>query len=283
MAQFIPARPLRGTEFPTDLVDLQALATELLAVAAMQPALRTAHTLPHPVDGLRHTVIALIAGSRNPVGCSRERTVPITGRESTATSVEKTDTPAGPTPMRGASPTALSAPRGAVLEPVQRSGTPVTVAAVAVELGTHPNTVRGHLDGLAHLGLVQRARAPAHGRGRPAWQYTAAERVEADQRVRDYAGLATAPAGRLAATAADPPAEELAAGRDWDRILAAGLPAPGPGSEENPRHRVVELLAELGFAPEPTALLPFSEPGACRLYLDTGLTEVSPAELPPAR
>ena len=45
-------------------VDLEALAVQLLADAATQGALRTAHTLPHPVDGLRQTVIALIGGQQ---------------------------------------------------------------------------------------------------------------------------------------------------------------------------------------------------------------------------
>ncbi|WP_217640568.1 LuxR family transcriptional regulator [Blastococcus tunisiensis] len=45
-------------------VNLDELATELLADAAMQNALRAAHTLPHPVDGLRQTVIALIRGQQ---------------------------------------------------------------------------------------------------------------------------------------------------------------------------------------------------------------------------
>ena len=45
-------------------VDLDSLATELLDDAAMQGALRAAHTLPHPVDGLRQTVIALIGGQQ---------------------------------------------------------------------------------------------------------------------------------------------------------------------------------------------------------------------------
>jgi quercetin dioxygenase-like cupin family protein len=43
-------------------VNLDNLAGELLGDAAMQSALRSAHTLPHPVDGLRQTVIALVAG-----------------------------------------------------------------------------------------------------------------------------------------------------------------------------------------------------------------------------
>jgi quercetin dioxygenase-like cupin family protein len=47
-----------------DPVDLDALAGELLADAGMQNALRAAHTLPHPVDGLRQTVIALVGGQQ---------------------------------------------------------------------------------------------------------------------------------------------------------------------------------------------------------------------------
>ena len=45
-------------------VNVDELAKELLADAAMQGALRAAHTLPHPVDGLRQTVIALISGQQ---------------------------------------------------------------------------------------------------------------------------------------------------------------------------------------------------------------------------
>jgi quercetin dioxygenase-like cupin family protein len=44
-------------------VDLQELAAELLAKAATTSALRAARTLPHPVDGLRQTVLALIGGT----------------------------------------------------------------------------------------------------------------------------------------------------------------------------------------------------------------------------
>ena len=43
-------------------VDLDQLAGGLLADAAAQSAGRAAHTLPHPVDGLRQTVIALVGG-----------------------------------------------------------------------------------------------------------------------------------------------------------------------------------------------------------------------------
>jgi quercetin dioxygenase-like cupin family protein len=43
-------------------VDLTALAAELLDKASAVHAHRAARTLPHPVDGLRQTVIALLAG-----------------------------------------------------------------------------------------------------------------------------------------------------------------------------------------------------------------------------
>lgn len=45
-------------------VDLAALADELLAQAAGEHSQRAARTLPHSVDGLRHTVIALRAGAQ---------------------------------------------------------------------------------------------------------------------------------------------------------------------------------------------------------------------------
>jgi quercetin dioxygenase-like cupin family protein len=44
-------------------VDLQAVADELLAQASAEHARRAARTLPHSTDGLRHTMIALLAGA----------------------------------------------------------------------------------------------------------------------------------------------------------------------------------------------------------------------------
>jgi predicted ArsR family transcriptional regulator len=225
----------------------------------------------------------------------------------------KRDTPAlGPAPVR--SPAGgLSGPRGAVLERLQRSTRPVTIAEMARDLGVHPNTAREHLDALVVRGLATRERAPAAGRGRPAWTYAAVDDLpEPDPRVRDYAGLAAALAGHIARTSPNPTGDGLAAGIAWGRSLVASRPAhPGP----TPRHKVVALLDELGFAPEadpearsvalrqcplldaarehpgvvcqvhlgiargalehhggdpePTTLLPFAEPGACRLHLDT--------------
>jgi quercetin dioxygenase-like cupin family protein len=47
----------------SDVVDVHALAAELLERAGSEHARRAARTLPHPVDGLRQTVIALMAGA----------------------------------------------------------------------------------------------------------------------------------------------------------------------------------------------------------------------------
>ena len=48
---------------PADVVDLHELAQDLPARATSEDAGRAARTLPHPIDGLRQTVIALRAGS----------------------------------------------------------------------------------------------------------------------------------------------------------------------------------------------------------------------------
>jgi predicted ArsR family transcriptional regulator len=222
----------------------------------------------------------------------------------------------GPAPVRASVRPALSGPRGTVLERLQRSTGPRSVAALAEELGVHPNTAREHLDALVEQGLATRERFPAAGRGRPAWGYSAdADRLEPDPRVRDYAGLATALAGHLTRQARDPAAEGLAAGREWGASLVESHPDLRRPDDASARHRVVALLDELGFAPEadvaattvalrrcplldaarkypevvcqvhlgivrgaldrlggdpePTALLPFAEPGACRLHLVT--------------
>jgi quercetin dioxygenase-like cupin family protein len=48
---------------PVDVIDLHALARELMEKARSEHAGRAGRTLPHPVDGLRQTLIALRAGA----------------------------------------------------------------------------------------------------------------------------------------------------------------------------------------------------------------------------
>lgn len=222
----------------------------------------------------------------------------------------------GPAPVRaGAAGSRLSGQRATVLERLQQRDQAVTIADLAAEIGVHPNTAREHLDALVEHGLATRERTPAVGRGRPAWCYAASDRAEPDPRVRDYAGLATALAGHIARTSADPGADARAAGVAWGHELAATSEGerPAPGGGASARRRAVDLLEDLGFAPEAdgaattaalrrcplldaarrypevvcqvhqgivsgavevfggdgesVALLPFAEPGACRLHL----------------
>lgn len=214
-----------------------------------------------------------------------------------------------PTPLLRA-PVALSGQRLRVVEYV-RAHSPVRVADAATALDLHPNTVRDHLDAVAGLGLVERSTATTPGRGRPAALYrvSAADPTVA---VRDYAGLATALAGHLARTSAQPERDARAAGAEWGRELID----QGIQDGSDPRQSVLEALARLGFAPDdedtpghrsialrrcplldaarrhpavvcqvhlgivegmlarlgaPSGrgldLIPFAEPGACRLFL----------------
>ena len=48
---------------PAPPVDVHALAGELLAKASSERSGRAGHTLPHPVDGLRQTLIGLRGGA----------------------------------------------------------------------------------------------------------------------------------------------------------------------------------------------------------------------------
>lgn len=218
----------------------------------------------------------------------------------------------GPAPTRhdvGHAP--LSSQRSRVLEELQRSESATTVGALATRLDLHANTVRKHLDALVERQLATRERSAANGRGRPAWAYAAAtQNTEPDHRVRDYAGLATALAGQLSRSSADPRADAISAGEAWGKVLVDGL---ARGTPAYARRAVIDLLEGLGFSPRPdwratsakllrcplldaaraqpevvcpvhlgivrgalaelggdpksAELLPFSEPGACRLRM----------------
>jgi predicted ArsR family transcriptional regulator len=141
----------------------------------------------------------------------------------------------------------LSPQRARVLEQLERAAGPVTVEHTASSLHVHSNTARKNLEALVDRGLATRERAAASGRGRPAWTYSAAEeQPEPDPRVSDYAGLATALAGQIARSSADPEADALAAGEAWGRSLVDGQAV---GTAASARRRVVALFAELGFDP----------------------------------
>jgi len=137
---------------------------------------------------------------------------------------------------------------------------PCTVSALTALTRQHPNTIREHLDGLVNDRLAIRARAPARGRGRPAWLYSAAPEIGSEPGAREYAGLASALAAQIVRTSRQPFADSIEAGRNWGRelvrrdtvVAASGGPVLDRTTAPSAiaaRREVVSLLEKLGFAP----------------------------------
>lgn len=220
----------------------------------------------------------------------------------------------GPLPSHGTSVlSTLSRARRDVLEILIGQPEPCTVGHIATALHQHHNTVREHLDGLRHLGMVDRVSAPAKGRGRPPWLYRATPAAMTDRGASDYSGLAAALAGQLARSTGDPVAEAVAAGRIWGEQLAHDS---GTDTDKPVVSQVLTLLDDLGYEPRTedgdtnvtlhrcpllaaanlhpeivcsvhqglvegalaahgthdivAEIIPFAEPGACRLRLHPG-------------
>ncbi|MDT0393985.1 helix-turn-helix transcriptional regulator [Streptomyces edwardsiae] len=152
----------------------------------------------------------------------------------------------GPLPGSGSNRVPLSRQRRGVLQYLRGQAAPVTAGALAQVCALHVNTVREHLDALVDDGLAVRERSAPAGRGRPAWRYRA--RSPQESPAREYAGLAAVLAARIARTSADPRGDALAAGEEWGRVLTSGQEAaPDP---REARERLLDLLGEIGFAPE---------------------------------
>lgn len=204
-------------------------------------------------------------------------------------------------PEWGPAPTpatpALPAARARVASALAETGSPVTLAALAARLGGHPNATRAHLDQLVADGHAATTRISHSGRGRPpvGYRLTASGRraLTGDPTREVYAELVSAMASDLS-EGPDAPQRALAIGRRW-----------GTRREDRPsREHALTMLADLGFDPdaagavvrlrtcpilgaaaahpdvvcaihagliegasgEPTVrLLPFAEPGACRV------------------
>jgi predicted ArsR family transcriptional regulator len=152
----------------------------------------------------------------------------------------------------------LSAARANILEVLIDQPNACSVGALSTLTHQHPNTIREHLDGLVDDRLAVRMRAPAKGRGRPAWLYSAAPAVDSEPGTREYAGLASALAAQIARTSGHPAADAIDAGRMWGRdllqhysnVVEVPIPdPPKPTSAIAARRTVVDMLEELGFAP----------------------------------
>ncbi len=137
--------------------------------------------------------------------------------------------------------------RQAVLDALRGAAQPVTIAAVAEELGVHQNTVRFHLDTLVANGQAERVAPQRRGPGRPA-QLFRAVRVMDPSGPRHYHLLAELLVEALAETS-DATERALEVGSAWGR----SVPEPTVADEEQPARAVEEvqvLLTDLGFAPE---------------------------------
>jgi len=143
----------------------------------------------------------------------------------------------------------LSAPRAALMKLLDARDKPATVAELAEELGLHPNTVREHADGLVELGYVTRTRAPAVGRGRPAWLYASCESGPGAP-VSEYAGLASALAAQIARTSRRPRADAIRAGEEWGHELARARPIDGRPTQARVRRATLQMLESLRFTPQ---------------------------------
>jgi predicted ArsR family transcriptional regulator len=136
--------------------------------------------------------------------------------------------------------------RDDVLAALRGAASTMSIAAIADQLGVHPNTVRFHLDSLVADGRVERVE-PDHRRpGRPPLLFRAARRMDPGG-PRRYQLLAEILTLGLASDR-NASAKALTAGRAWaSRLTRPTRKAPGARESID---RLVGLLAELGFAPQ---------------------------------
>ncbi len=133
-----------------------------------------------------------------------------------------------------------------VLAAVRGAASTMTIKEIAGELGVHPNTVRFHLDTLVGEGRVERVEPDRRRPGRPPLIFRAVRRMDpgGTRRYQLLAEILTA--GLITDSKAS--VQALEAGRAWGSRMTPPT-RRAPGSRES-IDRLVELLDELGFAPQ---------------------------------
>jgi predicted ArsR family transcriptional regulator len=139
--------------------------------------------------------------------------------------------------------------RSHVLDLLRRSAAGLRIEELAEQSGLHVNTLRFHLSRLVAEGLVHRRAEPRTGPGRPRLTYVAPARPDLGRDKRDYRLLAGLLTEMLVDAVPDAPARAAALGRAWGASLMAEAPEPAG----DPMGRLVEVLADTGFAPEVNA------------------------------
>ena len=137
-----------------------------------------------------------------------------------------------------------------LLEVVRAQPAGLSAAEAGDEVGLHQATARQHLEMLVDAGLLIREAEPRTVRGRPRVIYRKSGQTEAG--VGDgYHLLAGILASMVEGSVHRPASAAEAAGRAWGRSLVEGpRPLERLGRREA-ESRVVQLLDQLGFEPEP--------------------------------
>jgi predicted ArsR family transcriptional regulator len=136
--------------------------------------------------------------------------------------------------------------RREVLRLLRASANPMSILAIADELSVHPNTVRFHLDVLVGDGQVEQVAPDRKGPGRPPLMFQAVRQMDRGG-TRHYRMLAEILSTALGAER-NSGNKALAAGRAWG--LKMESPPDADSDAEDAIERLVDMLDELGFAPE---------------------------------
>ncbi len=144
--------------------------------------------------------------------------------------------------------------REQVLDAVRRATDgAVGASEIAEHLGVHPNTARFHLEALVSAGVLERVPGLFSGRGRPPVGYRARP-GSARGDVRRYRLLAEILLGQLSAKSDHPAATATAVGRGWGaHLVPRPTPTPEVVTREEATTRLITMLDELDFAPEPVS------------------------------
>lgn len=119
----------------------------------------------------------------------------------------------------------LSPAQRTMLTHLGQAGEPLTVAALAAEIGVRASTARETLDGLLASGLIRRERMPITGPGRPSFGYVAAAPTGIDEPMGMFVGIVTATAATLREGVPEPEDTARAIGRAWaDQMVGGALP-----------------------------------------------------------
>ena len=139
--------------------------------------------------------------------------------------------------------------RDVILQLLRASAEPRSIASVADELGVHPNTVRFHLDALAARG-PRRTSPRRLRRSRPSPDPVSRQPPDGPHRADELSAPRRILTGYVAR---DPDAAGIAAqlGRSTSPALVASSAQRRAPSRTRAVTELVELLAELGFEPEP--------------------------------